>query len=170
MSQPIFTKMFWVSLIASFVGAVFALSPFIWSLMSLDVHPPSGYGSKQITYFGFFEFDYTISILLLREAILAGIALGVASAISYVETRIDGTNLGSWAGGFSASSMVGCLVLIILFIGIIQQGVSPQQYNDSFVKYVKASYVIFIALIITYFASILQVRRVKDLQSGQKHG
>ncbi len=164
MASPIFTRMFFASLAGSIVGAIIASSTLFWSIMAIDLTPPPGSGQQNINlFFGLFEFDYASLVTLVNQVLVVGIALGVAGAISWFESRLDGKPLGKHAGFFAGTSIVGSLIALILFIGISQAGVAPDVVNASFVKYIQAAYIVFATLTISYFASILQVRRVKDL-------
>jgi hypothetical protein len=164
LGQRIFTKLFFASLAGSLVGAIIASMPLFWSAMQLDLNPTAGSGQLYVPlYFGILSYDYANLVALLGEALLLGIALGVSGTINWFESRLDGKPLGKLSAFFAGASVVGSLMALALFIGVSRAGVAPDQINEDFVKYVSSAYTITLGLVIFYFSSILQVRRVKDL-------
>ncbi|MEM8837044.1 MAG: hypothetical protein AAGE89_03040 [Pseudomonadota bacterium] len=169
MRTPLFTKSFFASLFGSLIGLIIACGPLFWSAMALDINSNKNETTQPVElFFGVATFAYSSLVMLVNETLICGIALGITSAIAWFESWIDDRPLGFFAGLFAAMSIIGSLLALFLFIGILQSDVQSILANDTSIKYIQSAYIIFITLVFSYFASILQVRRIKDL--GSVHG
>lgn len=110
MPKPIVTKLFFASLAGSVMGAVIAAGPLFWSMMKIDLSSTTEVeGGAVPLFFGLFEFNYSSLVLLVNEALLCGIALGVSASLMWFETRLDGAQLGSIADIASGLNALGAI-------------------------------------------------------------
>lgn len=153
---------FWISLI----GFVVAAFPLFWTLMNVDIANSSTATSIRIYIIpNLLSLKYTTMAAVVKEMLLCGIALGISSGLAWAESKLDQRPLGNALDFFGGSSILGAILCLGLFVGITQCGIDEKDYRPAYVKYLLGADYIFLGVILFYFASALQMRRIKDMEA-----
>jgi len=142
-----FLKSVGIAILAFIIG----LMPFFWSFFDVvfDSATKTMSGTATLT-------------LCLDEWLLGSIAVGVATTVNWLESRID-FELDPFSAVLTFFSGIGALLALIVYVKWNHKANEILQHMDHFAAYIEWFYYMGIVVLTTGLISICQCRRSKDM-------
>jgi hypothetical protein len=154
------------SFFGAFVGFIAAVIPVVVGMMSNRLSSLNSASIDKISELAATKTN--LSIELMPDMLLGGVGLGVAAGLAWWEANIDDKPLGNIAGFFASFAVVGSLVCLLAHSTYGRDIATLLRWQEKVTTDLMFLYVLVFTVYASYFACIIQCRRVKDSKGLKK--